>query len=76
MDLTKNFVAVLGYNTQDNKQVKITKAARRAWDAYLSRDKCSSLPDMVFLEAVTQSPWKDTNYEHLEESYKGVEQFL
>ena len=48
----KNFMAELGYNTQDNKQVRITKAARRAWDAYLSGDRNYSLPAMAFLEMV------------------------
>ena len=70
----KNFMAELGYNTQDNKQARITKAARRAWDAYLSGDKNYSLPAMAFLGAVMQRPREDTNCERLEESYKWVEQ--
>ena len=66
----KNFMVELGYNTQDNKQARITKAARRARDAYLSGDRNYSLPAMVFLGAVMQRPWEDTNCERLEESYK------
>ena len=67
-------MAELGYNAQDNKQARITKAARRAWDAYLSGDRIYSLPAMVHLGAVMQRPWEDTNCERLEESYKWVEQ--
>ena len=71
----KNFMAELGYNTQDNKQVRITKAARRAWDAYLFGDRNYSLPAMMFLGAVMQHPWKTLIVKGLRKTISGWNKF-